>query len=107
MTLIGYIFRKLENAKDVVSSISRQRHFRTPCESQHVKQSLTSYCLIALATSELENVALSVSETLRVFVNTLTADEKYYLCNRKKFQNQFNCNYVRNKKIFLNFLPDI
>ena len=68
---------------------------------------LTSHCLIALAKSKLENVALSVFETLRVFVNTLTADEKYYLRNRKKFQNQFNCNHVRNKNFFRNFLPDI
>ena len=42
-----------------------------------------SYCFITLAKIELENVRLSVSEILGVFVNTSTADDKYSLCNKK------------------------
>ena len=41
---------------------------------------LPSYCFITFTKIELQNVCLSISETLGVFVNTLTADDKYSLC---------------------------
>ena len=40
---------------------------------------LPSYYFIILANIEFRNISLNVSEILRVFVNTLTADDKYYL----------------------------
>ena len=39
MTHIGYVFSKLETAKDKVSQMSKKLIFRTPCDSQHVKES--------------------------------------------------------------------
>ena len=38
---------------------------------------------MTFAKIELQNNRFSVSEILGVFVNTLTADDKYSLCNRK------------------------
>ena len=38
MTFKGYVFSELETAKDVVSQISKKLRFRTPCDSQHVKE---------------------------------------------------------------------
>ena len=45
---------------------------------------LPSYCLITLTKTELENIRLSKSEILGVFVNTMTADDKYSLGKREK-----------------------
>ena len=38
---------------------------------------------MTFAKIELQNNGFSVSEILGVFVNILTADDKYFLCNRK------------------------
>ena len=67
----------------------KEPRFRPPCESEHVKQfeklhhSTSSDSFITLPKSKLENVLLSVSETLALFVNTLTTVDKYSLRNRK------------------------
>ena len=37
MTLIADVFRKLESAKNVVSEISKEPRFGTPCDSKHAK----------------------------------------------------------------------
>ena len=51
------------------------------------------------------NSVLVVSEILRVFVNILTPDEKYYISVKARVShNQFKCNYLKTKKYFLNFL---
>ena len=42
-----------------------------------------SYCFITLTRTEFENPRLSVLTILGVFVETLTADDKYSLRNRK------------------------
>ena len=69
--------------------MSKKPRLRTTCDSQHVKQSeklhhnSPSYCFINLAKIELENVGLSVFQILGVFVNTLPANAKYSLRNRK------------------------
>ena len=44
---------------------------------------LVSYCFITLAKIELEKFRLILSEILVVFVNTLTADDKYSVGNMK------------------------
>ena len=44
---------------------------------------LPSYSFITLAETESENIGLSVSEIVEVFVNTLAADDKYSLRDRK------------------------
>ena len=63
---------------------------------------LSSDFFMTLAKVELQNVRLSVSEILGVFVNTLSADVMYSLRNRKILP-QFNWNYLRNQKKFSQF----
>ena len=41
MTLINYVFRKIQTTKDVVRQMSQKRRFRIPFDSQHVKESQT------------------------------------------------------------------
>ena len=65
---------------------------------------LPSYCFITFAKIELENVRVRVSETLGVFVNTLTADDKYSLCNRKNLPQPIQLQLSKKNKFFLAFL---
>ena len=41
MTLVAYVFPKIQTAKDVVRQMSKMTCFRTPLESQIVKGSQT------------------------------------------------------------------
>ena len=84
---IGNVFPKLETLKDVVRALSKKRRFRTSFESQHVKGYQT------LLKSVWERVyhifsslwggitwkiyPLLIFEILSIFVNTLTANDKY------------------------------
>ena len=70
MTLIGYVFSKLGTAKDVLSSMSKKPRFRTPCDSQLVKESekLSHSTSIVL----FHHINVSVSEIEGVFVNRST-----------------------------------
>ena len=44
---------------------------------------------------------------LRLFVNTLTADNKYSRCNVHNFEhNKFKRHYLKNKRLFADFLLD-
>ena len=65
---------------------------------------LPSYCFITFTKIELENVCLSISEILGVFVNTLTADDKYSLRNRKNLPKPIQLQLSKKNKIFLPFL---
>ena len=69
MTLVFYVFPKLETAKNVVRKISKKTRFKTPFDSQHVKGSQTLFksatkhfyhiFLITLGYIKFENVPLS------------------------------------------------
>ena len=61
-------------------------------------KALPSCSFITLAKSKLQNVRLSVTEILRVFVKTLTDDEPIIFIIGRIYRNQFNFNYLRNKK---------
>ena len=81
------VFPKLQIVKDFVTPFSKKRRFRTSFDSQHVKVSQTlvkismmiflsyfsSFCREMISKIS----PLSVCEILGVFVNTLTADDKY------------------------------
>ena len=41
MIIIGTLFRKLQNVKDLVTPLSKKHRFRTSFDSQHVKGSET------------------------------------------------------------------
>ena len=64
---------------------------------------LPSYYLITLAKTELEDVGLSISEMLGVFFNTLTADNKYSLRNRKNLRQPIQLQLFKKQKIFSQF----
>ena len=68
---------------------------------------LPSNCFIPLAKIESESFGISGSEILQVFVKRLTADKPILFVRGTIYCNQFNCNYLRSKKYFLNFLLNI
>ena len=47
---------------------------------------------------------LVICEILGLHVNTLTADNKYFLCNSENFPQPIQMQFIKNKKHFLNFL---
>ena len=51
----------------------------------------------------LENVRLKKSEILGVFVNTLTADDKYSHCNRKNLPDTIQLQFSKKRKNFSQF----
>ena len=59
------------------------------------------YCFITLTKIELENIRLSVSEILGVFVYILTADDMYFLCNRKNLRQPIQLKLWKKQKIDL------
>ena len=67
--------------------MSKQFCFRTPFDSHHANTAKIcmaaplSYFLITKI--ELKMFLLVISEILGLFVNTLTADDKYSLCNKE------------------------
>ena len=61
---------------------------------------LPSYFFITLAKIELEIIRLTVSEMLGVIVNTLTADDKYSLRNRKNLPQPIQLQLSRKRKFF-------
>ena len=48
--------------------------------------------------------SLVLAEILGVFVNTLTADATILFQIARISNSQFKCNYLKNDKLFLNFL---
>ena len=59
------------------------------------------YCFITLTKIELENIRLSVSKILGVFVYILTADDMYFLCNRKNLRQPIQLKLWKKQKINL------
>ena len=85
--LIGKVFLKLETLKDLFRALSKNRCFRTSFESQHLTGSKTLlksagerfyHIFSSLCEETISKISPLVKfEILSVFVNTLTADEKY------------------------------
>ena len=85
--LIAIAFPKIQTVKDFVRPHSKKRRVRTPFESQHVKGSQTLvkfvweyfYQILLTLWGKLiwKTSPLVTCEILGVFVNTLTADDKY------------------------------
>ena len=59
---------------------------------------LLSYFFITLRNCEWENVSLSVCEILRVFVNTFTADDKYFLQNSQNLPQPIQMQLSKTQK---------
>ena len=64
---------------------------------------LPSYCLSTLANIELENIRLSLSEILGVFVNNLSADVMSSLCKRKILAHPIQLQSSKKQKMFSQF----
>ena len=58
------------------------------------------YLLIAVNIVALEKVCLSDKKTLRLFVNTLCADDKHYLLNRENFTQRIQMQLSQKQKTF-------
>ena len=95
MTLIAYVFPKIQTAKCVVRKMSKRPLFKTPFMSQHVKLSQT---LEKPAWQQFYEISSSIREILPWkisllviweipghFVNTLTSSDKYSLPSRENF----------------------
>ena len=92
----------------------KKTRVRTLMDTQHVKgcEKLLKYsrqyfCHIFWSLWKeisLKNTILVVSETLRLFVNILTLEDKYCLSVKASvWRNLFKCNYLKIKKYFLDF----
>ena len=95
ISLMPYKYLKLLTSKNVVTWIFKRSCFRTPFDSQRVNGSQTLlkaarqhfYFTFSSIWDKLswKTSLLVTSEILRLFVNTMTADHKYFRNERKKF----------------------
>ena len=113
MTLIAYVFWKLPTAKDVVRQMSKKSYLERPFHKQHGKWSQTLlkyeghhlFHVYWILWSQLswKKFLLVTCKILELFVITLTANEKYSFLNTENLMQPIQMQYVRNKKLFLNF----
>ena len=113
MTLMAYIYPILRTANDVVRKMSKRPPFRTPFNSQHAQgsQTLPKSALLYfydIFSSSRRNYrwkmsVLVIYEILGLFVNILTADHNYHLCNRENLQQFIKMQLCKKQRIFLNF----
>ena len=59
--------------------------------------------LITVTGVALEKSLLLIHKTLRLFVNTLTVDEKHYLLNRDNLTQPIQIQLSQKQRIFLHF----
>ena len=98
MSILAQLFQKLWTSKEVVTKTSKRSCFWRPCGNQHVNRFQTlpksarhHYSAIFPCICDIfswKKSALVWSEILRLFVNTLTADNKYSRYNVHKFEQQ-------------------
>ena len=62
-----------------------------------------SYFLIILKENQLEKLFSALSETLKLFVNILTPDDKYYLSKSQSLTQPIQMQLSLNQKIFCQF----
>ena len=114
MTLILYIFRKFQTAKDMVRELSKNNCFRTSFENQLAKRSHTQkpalqhlYHILSSLSWKLtwKMSILGIFEILGFFVKTLIANDKYSLIIVIVYFKQIKLNYLKKKKSFSQFFP--
>ena len=113
MTSIANVFRKLQTAKDVVRQLSKKSRFRRPFDKQHCKRSrpfLKSvgqhfYQIYWSLWSQLswKKSVIVIWKILGLFVNILTADEKYSLVNRDSLMQHIQTQLSKKEKTFSQF----
>ena len=113
MIVIVTLFRKLHNVNDLFRQLSKKQRFRTPLDSEHVQgsQKLAKRSwehLYQIFSSLRENLIWKTSpsvicEILRVFPNTLTANEKYRVRNGENLSSPIQIKLSLIRKTFSDF----
>ena len=108
--VIDNVFTKLQTVKILLRPLSKKRCFRTRFGSQHVKASQilakspwehfypVSWSLLGKLTWKISPLILG--EMLRVFVNTLIADDKYPVQDCKKLALAMQMQLSQKRKTF-------
>ena len=114
MSVLAYLFSKLSFPKKVAIEASRRSFFRTPFCNQHVNGFQTPlkvarhhcYPFFLWIPGKLnwKKTALLWSLILRLFANTLTADDKYSCNNMENFLRQLQTLLSQKRKTFSAFL---
>ena len=115
MTLIAYLFLRLRPAKIVVRYMCKKSGFRLPFQKQHGKlvstlfkferQHLSHiYCSTGRELSCKKSL-LVIWESLRRFVNTISAVDKCFLPNRDNLMEPIHMELSQKLKKFSGFFP--
>ena len=113
MSLIAYVFRKLHILKDIVRQMPWKLRFRTPFDSQHVKESqkivksawrhfYRDFSSLWVKLNWKMSI-LVVCKILGVFDVTWTANEKYSLRNSQNLQLPIQRQLSKKRKTFSQF----
>ena len=114
MSVVAWLFLKLLFPKEVATETSRRSLFRTPFGNQCVNGFQTPlkvarhhyYPFFPWISGKLswQKTALFWFKILALFVNTLTADDKYSCRNTQNFLQQFQTLLSQKRKTFSGFL---
>ena len=103
MTLIADVFAKLWTPKNAGRLMFKKSHFRRPFNKQHGKSERENlWHIYWLMWRQLisKECLLVTCKVLRLFVNTLTADDKYYLLNRDNLTQPIQMQLSQEQKTF-------
>ena len=113
MTLRTELFPKLQNAKNMVTSVSKKSSFKGSFGKQHSKHAQT---LLNVPWQHLYHIYISIWRQLtfkksllviwkisRLFPNTLSADGKYSLLKRDNLTEPIQMQVSRKQKTFSQF----
>ena len=110
MRVLAYLFSKLLFRKDVATETSRRSCFRTPFGNQRINGFQTPlkvathyyYHFFPWNSGKLswKKIPLLWSKILRLFANTLTADDKYSCRNMQNFLQQLQTLWPQKRKTF-------
>ena len=113
MSVVDKIFRKLLFPKEVATETSRRSCFRTPFCNQRVNECQTPlkvrrhhcYPFFPQIPRKLSwrKTALLWSKILRLFADTLTADDKYSFRNMQNFLQKNQTLLSQKRKVFSGF----
>ena len=114
MTLIAYLLLRLRSAKNVVRYMCKKSHFSLPFQKEHGKQVSTLfkferqhlYHIYWSAGRQLscKKSLLVIWESLRLFVNTLSAVDKCSLPNRDNLNQPIHMQLSQKLKTFCSFI---
>ena len=112
MILITDVFPKLRTPKSLVKQISKKSPFRGPLRNQHVRgRKLKSephhlYHIYWSLWTQLswKKCLLVICKDLRIFLNILTGDDKYFLVNRDNLRQPIQMQLSQKQKTSSEFV---